>query len=202
VDTGFSKVKVYNPKIGMDSLQVTPISRANADQRSGRAGRTGPGMCFRLYTERVYNSELLATMVPEIQRTNLGTVVLLLKSLGVDNLLEFAFMDAPPQETILNSMCVALRLACASLLHAHLVAAARSPHCCLLLGSRPHLARLSSASRASPRLLFALLLIAHLFFSCSYYILSYPLISRASRLLRPPAGTSCGSSVRWTTRAT
>ena len=106
VDTGFSKVKVYNPKIGMDSLQVTPISRANADQRAGRAGRTGPGMCFRLYTERVYNSELLATMVPEIQRTNLGTVVLLLKSLGVDNLLEFAFMDAPPQETILNSMCV------------------------------------------------------------------------------------------------
>ncbi len=43
VDTGYSKVKVYNPRIGMDSLQITPISQANANQRSGRAGRTGPG---------------------------------------------------------------------------------------------------------------------------------------------------------------
>merc|ERR1719183_34810 len=51
VDPGFSKQKVYNPKIGMDSLIVAPISQASARQRAGRAGRTGPGKCFRLYTE-------------------------------------------------------------------------------------------------------------------------------------------------------
>ena len=52
IDTGFCKLKVYNPKIGMDALQITPISQANANQRAGRAGRTGPGICFRLYTGR------------------------------------------------------------------------------------------------------------------------------------------------------
>ncbi|XP_031561491.1 pre-mRNA-splicing factor ATP-dependent RNA helicase PRP16-like [Actinia tenebrosa] len=104
IDAGYCKLKVYNPKIGMDALQVYPISQANANQRSGRAGRTGPGQCFRLYTENSYNNELLYTTVPEIQRTNLANVVLLLKSLGVQNLLEFHFMDPPPQDNILNSM--------------------------------------------------------------------------------------------------
>jgi pre-mRNA-splicing factor ATP-dependent RNA helicase DHX38/PRP16 len=104
VDTGFYKLKVYNPKIGMDALQITPISRANADQRRGRAGRTGPGVCFRLYTETMYTNELLQNTTPEIQRTNLSNVILQLKSLKIDNLLEFDFMDPPPQDTILNSM--------------------------------------------------------------------------------------------------
>lgn len=74
-----------------------PVSRANANQRSGRAGRTGPGQAFRMYTEAAFWNEMLDTSVPEIQRTNLGNVVLLLKSLGVQNLLEFDFMDPPPQ---------------------------------------------------------------------------------------------------------
>ena len=55
----------------MDALQIFPVSQANANQRSGRAGRTGPGTCYRLYTERAYRDELLKTSVPEIQRTNL-----------------------------------------------------------------------------------------------------------------------------------
>lgn len=50
IDTGLCKMKVYNPRIGMDALQVTPISQANANQRAGRAGRTGPGDCYRLYS--------------------------------------------------------------------------------------------------------------------------------------------------------
>ncbi|XP_055388858.1 LOW QUALITY PROTEIN: uncharacterized protein LOC129617831 [Condylostylus longicornis] len=104
IDCGYSKLKVYNPKIGMDSLQITPISQANARQRSGRAGRTGPGVCYRLYTERAFVSEMFENNIPEIQRTNLCHTVLLLKSLGVKNLLEFDFMDPPPQETILSSM--------------------------------------------------------------------------------------------------
>lgn len=104
VDTGYCKLKVYNPRIGMDSLAVTPISQANANQRSGRAGRTTTGVAFRLYTEQQFHREMLETSVPEIQRTNLANVVLLLKSLGVDDLLDFAFMDPPPQANILNSM--------------------------------------------------------------------------------------------------
>jgi len=104
IDTGLCKLKVYNPKIGMDALQITPISQANANQRAGRAGRTGPGTCFRLYTDHAFRSEMWENNIPEIQRTNLSNVVLLLKSLNIDNLLEFDFMDPPPQETILNSM--------------------------------------------------------------------------------------------------
>ncbi|XP_056168312.1 pre-mRNA-splicing factor ATP-dependent RNA helicase DEAH7-like isoform X2 [Syzygium oleosum] len=104
IDTGYAKMKVYNPKMGMDALQVFPVSRAAADQRAGRAGRTGPGTCYRLYTESSYLDEMLPSPVPEIQRTNLGYVVLLLKSLKVENLLDFGFMDPPPQDNILNSM--------------------------------------------------------------------------------------------------
>jgi len=104
IDTGLCKLKVYNPKIGMDALQVTPISQANSNQRGGRAGRTGPGVCFRLYTDSAFRSEMWENNIPEIQRTNLSNVVLLLKSLNIDNLLEFDFMDPPPQDTILNSM--------------------------------------------------------------------------------------------------
>lgn len=97
VDSGYSKLKVYNPKVGMDALQITPISQANANQRTGRAGRTGSGFCYRLYTEMAYRNELFENTIPEIQRTNLANTVLLLKSLGVKNLLEFDFMDPPPQ---------------------------------------------------------------------------------------------------------
>ena len=104
IDCGYNKLKVYNPRIGMDALQVTPESQANAKQRAGRAGRTGAGFCYRLFTERQFVTELLVNQIPEIQRTNLGNVVLLLKSLGVENLLEFDFMDPPPQENIQNSM--------------------------------------------------------------------------------------------------
>ncbi|XP_018563364.1 pre-mRNA-splicing factor ATP-dependent RNA helicase PRP16 [Anoplophora glabripennis] len=104
IDSGYCKLKVYNPRIGMDALQIYPISQANANQRSGRAGRTGPGQAFRLYTERQYKDELLVTTVPEIQRTNLANTVLLLKSLGVQDLLQFHFMDPPPQDNILNSL--------------------------------------------------------------------------------------------------
>ncbi|ORZ33343.1 P-loop containing nucleoside triphosphate hydrolase protein [Catenaria anguillulae PL171] len=104
IDSGFCKLKYYNAKIGMDALQITPISQANANQRSGRAGRTGPGTCYRMYTEAAFNDELYPNTIPEIQRTNLANVVLLLKSMGVENLLHFEFMDPPPQDVILNSM--------------------------------------------------------------------------------------------------
>ncbi|KAJ1811635.1 Pre-mRNA-splicing factor ATP-dependent RNA helicase PRP16, partial [Coemansia sp. RSA 2598] len=104
VDAGYYKLKVYNPRIGMDALQITPISQANAGQRSGRAGRTGPGVAYRLYTERAFKSEMYVSPIPEIQRTNLAYVVMLLKSIGVSDLLRFDFLDPPPQDTIRTSM--------------------------------------------------------------------------------------------------
>jgi len=58
IDTGFCKLKVYNPRIGMDALQITPISQANANQRAGRAGRTGPGHCYRLYSAHIFREDL------------------------------------------------------------------------------------------------------------------------------------------------
>ena len=104
VDAGFSKLKVYNPRMGMDTLQITPISQANASQRAGRAGRTGPGKSYHLYTELAFKNEFYIQTIPEIQRTNLANTVLLLKSLGVKDLLDFDFMDPPPQDTISTSL--------------------------------------------------------------------------------------------------
>ncbi|XP_029933088.1 ATP-dependent RNA helicase DHX8-like [Myripristis murdjan] len=104
VDPGFVKQIVYNSKTGIDQLVVTPISQAQAKQRSGRAGRTGPGKCYRLYTERAYRDEMLTSNVPEIQRTNLASTVLSLKAMGINDLLAFDFMDAPPMETLITAM--------------------------------------------------------------------------------------------------
>ncbi|CAB1441629.1 unnamed protein product [Pleuronectes platessa] len=104
VDPGFVKQKVYNSKTGIDQLVVTPISQAQAKQRAGRAGRTGPGKTYRLYTERAYRDEMLTTNVPEIQRTNLASTVLSLKAMGINDLLSFDFMDAPPMETLITAM--------------------------------------------------------------------------------------------------
>ncbi len=95
IDPGFVKQKVYNPRIRVESLLVTPISRASAQQRAGRAGRTQPGKAFRLYTETAFNSELQEQTFPEILRSNLSNVVLHLKKLGIDDLVHFDFMDPP-----------------------------------------------------------------------------------------------------------
>ncbi|PIA63011.1 hypothetical protein AQUCO_00200792v1 [Aquilegia coerulea] len=104
VDPGFVKMKSYNPRTGMESLLVNPISKASAEQRAGRSGRTGPGKCFRLYTAYNFNNDLEENTVPEIQRTNLANVVLTLKSLGIHDLLGFDFMDPPPAEALLKAL--------------------------------------------------------------------------------------------------
>ncbi|KAK7282572.1 hypothetical protein RIF29_11469 [Crotalaria pallida] len=104
IDPGFCKMKSYNPRTGMESLLVTPISKASAMQRAGRSGRTGPGKCFRLYTAYNYHNDLDDNTVPEIQRTNLANVVLTLKSLGIHDLLHFDFMDPPPAEALLKAL--------------------------------------------------------------------------------------------------
>ncbi|KAI8344072.1 P-loop containing nucleoside triphosphate hydrolase protein [Chlamydoabsidia padenii] len=104
IDPGFAKQKVYNPRIRVESLLVSPISKASAQQRAGRAGRTRPGKSFRLYTESAFNKELIEQTYPEILRSNLGSVVLQLKKLGIDDLVHFDFMDPPAPETLMRAL--------------------------------------------------------------------------------------------------
>lgn len=104
IDPGFVKENIYNPATGMSKLVAVPCSRASANQRSGRAGRVGPGKCFRLYTKWAFMNEMEESTTPEIQRTNLNGVVLLLKSLGINELLDFEFMDPPPTETLIGAL--------------------------------------------------------------------------------------------------
>ncbi|NWZ60431.1 DHX16 helicase, partial [Haliaeetus albicilla] len=104
LDPGFCKQKSYSARTGMESLVVTPCSRASANQRAGRAGRVAPGKCFRLYTAWAFQHELEETPVPEIQRADLGSLVLLLKSLGINDLIHFDFLDPPPHETLVLAL--------------------------------------------------------------------------------------------------
>ncbi|KAI8874317.1 P-loop containing nucleoside triphosphate hydrolase protein, partial [Ramicandelaber brevisporus] len=97
VDPGYAKIKAFNPRIGIDSLQVAPISQASANQRAGRAGRTAAGVCFRLYSEDAFMRDLLPATVPEIQRTSLASSVLLLLALGVSDITSFPLIDPPPK---------------------------------------------------------------------------------------------------------
>ncbi|KAF7148187.1 hypothetical protein RHSIM_Rhsim03G0231700 [Rhododendron simsii] len=104
IDPGFAKQNVYNPKQGLDSLVITPISQASAKQRAGRAGRTGPGKCYRLYTESAFHNEMSPASVPEIQRINLGTTTLTMKAMGINDLLSFDFMDPPSPQALISAM--------------------------------------------------------------------------------------------------
>lgn len=104
VDPGFSKQKVYNPRARVESLLVSPISKAAAQQRAGRAGRTRPGKAFRLYTEKSFMKELQEQTHPEILRSNLGSVVLQMLKLGIEDLVHFDFMDPPAPETLMRAL--------------------------------------------------------------------------------------------------
>lgn len=112
VDPGFSKQKIYNPRIRVESLLVSPISKASAQQRAGRAGRTCPGKCFRLYTEDAFKKELIESTYPEILRSNLSSTVLELKKLGIDDLVHFDLMDPPAPETLMRALEELNYLAC------------------------------------------------------------------------------------------
>jgi len=112
VDPGFSKQKIYNPRIRVESLLVSPISKASAQQRAGRAGRTRPGKCFRLYTEDAFKKELIEQTYPEILRSNLSSTVLELKKLGIDDLVHFDLMDPPAPETLMRALEELNYLAC------------------------------------------------------------------------------------------
>eukprot|EP00762_Andalucia_godoyi_P000346 ANDGO_03194.mRNA.1 putative pre-mRNA-splicing factor ATP-dependent RNA helicase mog-4 len=104
IDCGFAKVNFFNAKSNVEQLQIVPISKANAEQRAGRAGRTRPGTCFRLYTSWAFQNEMEDSNIPEIQRSNLSSVVLLLKSLGIDDIVNFPFLDPPPTASLMSAL--------------------------------------------------------------------------------------------------
>ncbi|GAM19019.1 hypothetical protein SAMD00019534_021940 [Acytostelium subglobosum LB1] len=103
VDTGFVKIKTYSGRSGLESLVVVPTSQASANQRAGRAGRNRPGKCYRLYTQEAF-SKLSVHTLPEIQRSNLAPVVLQLKALGIDNILNFDFVSPPPPDAMIRAL--------------------------------------------------------------------------------------------------
>ena len=104
VDPGFTKQKVFNPRGKMESLLINIISKENADQRAGRAGRTQNGKCFRLYTKESYEKELKKSSIPEILRSNITSVVLNLLKLGIKDLVHFDFIDPPAPETMMRAI--------------------------------------------------------------------------------------------------
>ncbi|CAL5193656.1 unnamed protein product [Lathyrus oleraceus] len=103
IDPGLVKARSYDPGKGMESLIVLPTSKSQALQRSGRAGREGPGKCFRLYPENEFEKLEDSTM-PEIKRCNLANVILQLKALGVDDILGFDFIEKPSRTAIVKSL--------------------------------------------------------------------------------------------------
>ncbi|KAL9096858.1 MAG: hypothetical protein Q9165_000822 [Trypethelium subeluteriae] len=168
VDPGFSKQKVYNPRIRVESLLVSPISKASAQQRAGRAGRTRPGKCFRLYTEEAFNKELIEQTHPEILRSNLSSTVLELKKLGIDDLVHFPFMDPPAPETLMRALEELNYLVCLD-----------------DEGELTHLGRLASEFPLDPAL--AVMLISSPEFYCSNEILSLTALLSVPQLFVRPA---------------
>ncbi|XP_028065249.1 pre-mRNA-splicing factor ATP-dependent RNA helicase DEAH10-like isoform X3 [Camellia sinensis] len=103
IDPGFVKARTYCVHTGMESLNIVPTSKAQALQRSGRAGREGPGKCFRLYPESEFE-KLSDSTDPEISRCNLSNVILQLKALGVDDIIGFDFMEKPSSTAVVKSL--------------------------------------------------------------------------------------------------
>lgn len=109
VDCGKAKIKQFRSRIGLDSLLVKPISKSAATQRKGRAGREAPGQCYRLYTEKDYIS-LEPTNTPEILRCDLAQAILTMKARGINDVINFPFLDNPPREALEMALMQLLQL--------------------------------------------------------------------------------------------
>jgi len=94
IDSGLARIPRYDPNRGINTLLIDKISRASADQRAGRAGRTAPGRCIRLWSE-AEQGERPRHETPEVQRLDLSEVVLTLKAAGVDDLRSFRWLERP-----------------------------------------------------------------------------------------------------------
>lgn len=105
VDTGLARVKRYSYRNKVEQLLIEPISRASADQRAGRCGRVGPGICIRLYSDLDYQRRPAYTD-PEIVRSNLASVILRMKALKLGDVREFPFVQAPPARAISDGLSI------------------------------------------------------------------------------------------------
>ena len=103
IDSGYVKQKTYDPSRHMESLIIVPISQISSQQRAGRAGRTGPGKCYRLYSSDCY-SNMMHETIPEILRTNLTNTILYLKVIGINDVLSFDFLDIPSKKLLLEGL--------------------------------------------------------------------------------------------------
>jgi|SRR5579883_288035 len=105
VDSGLARQMEFEPSVGMDRLRLVPISRASADQRTGRAGRTQPGVCVRLWDEPSHRGRPEQT-VPEIKRVDLCGAILQLIALGEPDVRKFPWLDAPSEDTVKQSLAL------------------------------------------------------------------------------------------------
>ncbi|SBS88692.1 pre-mRNA-splicing factor ATP-dependent RNA helicase PRP2, putative (PRP2) [Plasmodium ovale curtisi] len=103
IDSGLCKQKIYNPNSGIESLVTLPCSKASVNQRTGRAGRKQDGKCFRLFTKKSF-IDLSNNSIPEIQRCEVSSMILLLKSLGMDDIINFDFLDPPSPVVIIKGL--------------------------------------------------------------------------------------------------
>ncbi|CAK7202787.1 Salivary acidic proline-rich phosphoprotein 1/2 [Sporothrix eucalyptigena] len=110
VDNGKAKVKMFRARLGLESLLAKPIAKSSAIQRAGRAGREGPGKCYRLYTEQSYSQELAPVELPEILRIDILGAVLTMKARGIDNTFTFPLMDEPDHDLMERSLIQLRRL--------------------------------------------------------------------------------------------
>jgi ATP-dependent helicase HrpB len=109
VDSGLARMLVFDPRIGLDRLQLTPISRASAEQRAGRAGRTQPGICVRLWSAGAHRSRPEQTE-PEIRRVDLAGAVLQLLCLGETDVLRFPWLEPPREAVVAQALALLRRL--------------------------------------------------------------------------------------------
>ncbi len=99
IDPGTARISRYNPRSKVQRLPIEPVSRASADQRKGRCGRVGPGVCIRLYSQEDFETRQQFTE-PEIRRTNLASVILQMSALRLGDVAAFPFIDPPEARLI------------------------------------------------------------------------------------------------------
>lgn len=107
IDPGLVKQNRYIPERRMSALLVVPVSKASAQQRCGRAGRTREGWCYRLYTKSYFEKEMIEQTIPEIQRTDLCSVILLMLAAGITDIINFPLID-PPKYYLVKSAILEL----------------------------------------------------------------------------------------------
>ncbi len=114
IDSGFARISRYQYRSKLQRLPIEPISQASANQRKGRCGRVGPGICYRLYTEEEFLTRPLYTE-PEILRTNLAGVILKMLSLGIEQVTSFPFIDPPDNRYVKDGFTLLQRLSAVNL---------------------------------------------------------------------------------------